>query len=359
VATKDSAMWAMTLAASRRIAMRRHVSTRKLFLVLLIVVVLLGGGLATVAAVTGPSYGFAAVVIPHEATTELTGINGSGAYTGLACDLACRAPVFFVADKGKMTEFTIPFRGFLPTAAAGPSGIDDAGEIVGIYRDTHGVEHGFVRSPSGVMTELNVPGAADVRGDGTGIDGISATGVIVGNYYRRDGVERGFIDRHGTFMTYNEPNAGRAKGTGTQVNFYDTNEFGGLYFAGNGSAHGFYVTDGVAHTVDSPTLPKPTRGTGTELVGVSSDGTLYGTVSPPGRPAEGFADRHGTFTMIKGPGQMQTAGSSGTQLFNVSDTGVVVGDDCYDNAGDVKGFVLNVTGTTWAARLHHLVGEAV
>jgi hypothetical protein len=359
VATKDSAMWAMTLAAGRRIAMRRGTSARRLVLVALLGAALLAGGLAVVAAVTGPSYGFTPVAIPNEATTELTGINDSGAFTGLACGDDCGAPVFFLSKGGRMTRFTIPFGDFDPTAAAGPSGIDDADEIVGIYRDSRGVEHGFVRSPSGAMSELNFPHAPKVDGGGTGIDGISATGVIVGDYYGSDGVEHGFIDRHGRFATYNEPNAGTTKGAGTQVNFYINDEFGGLYFASNGSAHGFYVRGGVAHTVDSSTLPKPTRGSGTELVGASADGTLYGTVSPPGEPSNGFSYQNGTFTMITGPTEKQAAGSGGTQLFNVNADGVAVGDYSYNRGEDTKGFIVKVDGSTWTGRFHRLLRRLV
>jgi hypothetical protein len=96
VATKDSALWAVTLAAGRRVAMRRGTSGRVLVVALLLGV-LVAGVLAAVAAVTGPSYHFTSVAIPHEATTELTGISNSGDYTGLACDDTCKAPVFLGA----------------------------------------------------------------------------------------------------------------------------------------------------------------------------------------------------------------------------------------------------------------------
>jgi hypothetical protein len=292
------------------------------------------------AAPTSPAYLFSRVAVAHEASTQVTGINDSGTFTGFACNKPCHGAIFFVGKGKTRTNFTISFSNFAPAAAAGPSGIDDAGEVVGFYTDRRGVEHGFVRAPSGTMTALNVPGAATVKGGGTSIDGISAGGVIVGDYFDRNDVERGFIDRNHHLTTYSEPKAGTAKGTGTQINFYVNGEFGGLYFSENGSAHGFYTTRGTAHTVNSPTLPDPTSGYGTELSAASSDGTLYGTVSRPGAaPAEGFADRDGAFTTIKDPKQLGTADSSGTFISNASSRGLVVGNYSYDRSGDRMGMI--------------------
>jgi hypothetical protein len=333
-------------SATRRRA-RRHLTTWSAVAVLVAGSAVLCGvaTAATAASVSQPRYVFSRVAAAHQASTQLTGINDSGTYTGFACNNPCRRPIFFVGKGEALNDFKISFSNFAPAAAAGPSGIDDAGEVVGFYTDSRGVEHGFVRAPSGAMTTLNVPGAAKVRGGGTSIDGISAGGIIVGDYFDRHDIERGFIDRHGRLTTYSEPAAGTAKGTGTQINFYLDGEFGGLYFSENGSAHGFYTEGGTVHSVNSPALSDPSSGYGTELSAASSDGTLYGTVSRPGAaPAEGFTDRHGAFTAIKDPHQLGSSDSSGTFVSNANSGGLVVGNYSYNTSGERVGMIARRDG---------------
>lgn len=69
-------------------------------------------------------------------------------------------------------------------------GINNAGQIVGLYDDADGVTHGFIWS-KGVFMTIDVPDA--VR---TEVYSINANGEIAGVYDDEDGVH-GFVGRPG------------------------------------------------------------------------------------------------------------------------------------------------------------------
>jgi probable HAF family extracellular repeat protein len=77
------------------------------------------------------------------------------------------------------------------------SGINDSGQIVGVYRDAVG-SHGFLFE-NGSYTTLDVPGSTY-----TEAHGINASGQIVGNY--SDGhTTHGFLLDNGTYTTLDVP----------------------------------------------------------------------------------------------------------------------------------------------------------
>lgn len=66
-------------------------------------------------------------------------------------------------------------------------GVDNAGDVVGWYADTNGVQHGFLLS-GGTASTIDVPGAAD-----TELEGINNKGQISGQSKAPSGRIRGFI----------------------------------------------------------------------------------------------------------------------------------------------------------------------
>ena len=66
-------------------------------------------------------------------------------------------------------------------------GINNAGQIAGLYVDADGNQHGFVLS-NGVYTTIDVPG-----GTNTGVFSINAQGEIVGSYDDAGGVTHGYV----------------------------------------------------------------------------------------------------------------------------------------------------------------------
>jgi probable HAF family extracellular repeat protein len=102
-----------------------------------------------------------------------------------------------------------------PRAAAGlgtvASGIDDAGQIVGFYYDFSAHPHGFLYC-GGVYTTLDDPlagnGAAfGGAAQGTYATGINAAGQIVGYYLDSNGIEHGFLynPNGATYTTLDDP----------------------------------------------------------------------------------------------------------------------------------------------------------
>ena len=101
---------------------------------------------------------------------------------------------------------------------------------------------------SGTYTTINYPGAVD-----TDISGINNLGMMVGYYIDTAGVNHGFIYQHGTFTSFNDPNAGTAKGQGTQGSaINDSGTIVGAYIDAKNNYHGFMDRGGPFTTLDGP-----------------------------------------------------------------------------------------------------------
>src|SRR5215472_4856878 len=95
--------------------------------------------------------------MPGAAATVATGINDLGEVTGIYYDSA-GTPHGFVDIGGSFTSLDIP-----GASGTDPFGIDNAGQIVGFYVDPAG-NHGFIGNGAG-LTALDVsdpPGALTV-----------------------------------------------------------------------------------------------------------------------------------------------------------------------------------------------------
>lgn len=80
-------------------------------------------------------------------------------------------------------------------------GWNEAGTIVGSYKTTtEGEEHGFVRSAQGKFKQIDYPGSVQ-----TEAFGINAAGDIVGRYEDTHGVQHGFLLRNGFFTSIDSP----------------------------------------------------------------------------------------------------------------------------------------------------------
>lgn len=96
---------------------------------------------------------------------------------------------------------TIDVPGALLTFA---TGINDGGQIVGIFQDALGNDHGFLDS-GGSFTTIDVPGA--IPGT-TFVSGINDSGQIVGSFTSAPGaLSHGFLYSGGSFSTIDVPGA--------------------------------------------------------------------------------------------------------------------------------------------------------
>ena len=85
-------------------------------------------------------------------------------------------------SKGAYTTLDVP-----DAALTVAEGINNRGEIVGLYVDADGNQHGFVFN-NGVYATIDVP-----RESNTGVFSINAKGEIVGSYDDASGVTHGYV----------------------------------------------------------------------------------------------------------------------------------------------------------------------
>jgi hypothetical protein len=293
-------------------------------------------GVASAQTAGSVRYSYKTVTINGEARSEVDGINASGAYAGEGLNSTYTGIKLFVASpSGKLTFYKLPFKDLSTTETfyESAAGMDNAGDVVGTWLDTDGRNHGFVRLADGQITEINDPSASDVKNAGTAVEGISADGTaIVGGYYDSKLAFHGFLLAGGKFTTYDVPGA-----ADTELTFYDHGFYGGYYVSSTGAQFGFYVQNGKLHTVAAPGEAHPAKGFGTELVGISADGTLFGDAFPAGKPIYGFSLADGTYSTIKDPHQVGTTDLDGTAVANASSTGVAAGGYSYTKGTSTVG----------------------
>lgn len=143
---------------------------------------------------------FSSIDFPGAIDTVTTGINNAGVIVGtFGNDTSnpCSTVIFkvfqcgFTLDAGVFSAFAFP------GANTEPSGINDLGEIVGIYNESHGFSLN-----GGIFTSIDVPGAFS-----TLVHGVGPTGQIIGEYVPGSTLCDcpGFILQSGTFSNFNHP----------------------------------------------------------------------------------------------------------------------------------------------------------
>jgi uncharacterized membrane protein len=203
------------------------------------------------------------------------------------------------------------------------TGINDLGQIVGIYEDTSGVYQGYEKS-GGKFTELTVPFSG---ASGTFPYSINNSGEVVGGYNSAAG-GYSFTLIAGTYTSFNYPGAVFSEA-------FDVNTDGdivGVYSDTSGVFHGFLLSGGTYSSVDFP------GATYTEADGINDSGEIVGwycTTSECVNTSEGgqgFLLSGGTFTTIAIPNEF-ASGAVG-----ISNNGVIVGQ-YLDAAGVAGGFM--------------------
>jgi probable HAF family extracellular repeat protein len=119
----------------------------------------------------------------------------------------------------------------LATLGTVASGINDAGQIVGTYKDAT-FSHGFLYS-AGTYTTLDDPLATA----GTSASGINDAGQIVGSYTDGTGTHS-FLYSAGTYTTLDDPMASSAAGGTSASGINDAGQIVGYYGDPTGN-HGF------------------------------------------------------------------------------------------------------------------------
>jgi probable HAF family extracellular repeat protein len=133
---------------------------------------------------------------PGATSTNILGINNLGQMVGMFTTLTATAG--FLYDRGTFSPaLNFPGAGNLTIA----NGINDRGQIVGVYQDALPGEHSFIYK-AGRFTALQYPGAKE-----TAVDDINNGGEVVGNFPDAEGTH-GFVylENVGAFTTpLNDP----------------------------------------------------------------------------------------------------------------------------------------------------------
>jgi probable HAF family extracellular repeat protein len=172
------------------------------------------------------------------------GINKSCTVAGW-CSSATGAPIGFTRTKdGTFTDVNFP--GGTGTEA---TGINDNGDVVGLYFDANGAQHGFLLK-GGSYTSIDVPSESS-----TAAWGINNTGKITVYAVNSNGGFDSFLYDGTTFTNINDPNAGPS---GTVVHTPNNKgDITGTYYDSSGNTHGWLLHGGTYYDVnDTPTLTR-------------------------------------------------------------------------------------------------------
>jgi probable HAF family extracellular repeat protein len=137
---------------------------------------------------------FSTIDVPGAFSTEALGINNAGQIVGFFKDNTGAGQHGFLYDRGIFTTIDVP-------GATGtiPFGINNARQIVGTTATSTGI-HGFLYD-GGTFTTIDVPGAQE-----TEAHGINDAGQIVGDFVDNAGLH-GFLYHDGTFTAIDAPGA--------------------------------------------------------------------------------------------------------------------------------------------------------
>jgi len=197
------------------------------------------------------------------------GINSAGAASGWCTNTKTAVNEGFVYSGGKFTA--IKFPGSDGTNAIG---INDKGDVVGMYLDSSGAYHGFEKKGS-KYTSIDVTGDTDAEAWGINNSGDIAVFAIssAGGY-------DSFIYNGKTFKKVSDPSAGTSGTLIRSVN--NKSDAAGVYFNSAGLEIGFLLYGGKYYNVEDPKADNDTRPDGLndklEIVGryATSSGATVG-----------------------------------------------------------------------------------
>ena len=202
---------------------------------------------------------------------QFYGINSAGTAAGWCTSAKTGEPIAFTYAKGKFTTVAYP-----KATGTEVNGINDKGDVVGIYLDSTGTQHGF----SKIGTKYT---SIDVKGDTSPFAwGINNKGQITVYATNSAGDYDSFLLTGKTFKKIDNPAA--KGGTGTIVHSIAPNSAGdidGTYFDSAGNERGWLLTGGKYYNVEDPGDPNDSRADGLndklEIVGRYGAGTYGGT----------------------------------------------------------------------------------
>jgi probable HAF family extracellular repeat protein len=211
------------------------------------------------------------------------------------------------------------------------SDINNSGQIVGQYNNSHGV-FGFVYA-NGVYTDLDDPlGHYTLNSKTysyTTATGINNLGQIVGNYGDGSGsaTGNGFLYSSGTYTTIAFPGAAQTQIQGIN----DSGQIVGTYSTNSGppyNVRGFVYSNGTYATLNYPSA------TVSQAFGINNEGQIVGNYSTSAGQQLGFLYSNGNFTSLSGP-----SGALFPTPFSINNLGQIVGSYNGNNDTEILSFL--------------------
>jgi len=197
------------------------------------------------------------------------GINSAGTAVGWCTSAKTGLDIAFSYSKGKFTTISYP-----KSDGTQASGINDKGEIVGLYLDSAGLTHGFSKIGSKYK-------AINVKGDTNTVAwGINNKGQITVYATNSASAFDSYLLTGTTFKKINNPKEGTGDAEGTIVHTPANNgDIDGTYFNSAGTEMGWLLHKGKYYDVVDPGGVSRADGLNdkSELVGRYGSGTFGGT----------------------------------------------------------------------------------
>jgi probable HAF family extracellular repeat protein len=277
----------------------------------LLVATVLFSGVASMSHADPITYSFTIIDVPGTGanSTVPNGINDQGQVVGIFGQLGVGYRGFLYSGGGFTTidagsDYTIAYD------------INNSGSIIGDYGLSSGnVSHGFL-STGGTIAPFDVPGALS-----TSLSGINDLGDIIGGYSDTSGKSHGFLSSNGSITTIDVPVL-NPKATGGLNGINNAGEIVGTNYSAAGSALGFKYVNGNFSTIS--------LGDNTFLSGINDRGQISGTIYSEATGPHGFVlDADGSYTPIDVPGIFPVCPRppcvSTNDVYGINNLGQVVG----------------------------------
>ncbi len=262
------------------------------------------------------SYDFQTIDFPGATFTQAYGLNNCGDVVGIYVDAQGLDHGFSYSQKDGFKTIDVP-----NAVQIGVFGVNDARHIVGGWIDNSGILHGFVLTGS-KLTQLDFPGGVD-----TVANGINAQGDIVGGYDTGDRAESiGFLLKKGHYTALQDPVAAPSQTGPSGIN--NNGQIVGEYGDSTGVAHGFLLQQGKYSTIDFPGADL-----GSFANGINSGGQVSGCYFTDTGYVQGYLLSRGGYTPLVFPGATVTCAQG------INDQGQIAGYFRATSDGPFHGFI--------------------
>jgi probable HAF family extracellular repeat protein len=265
--------------------------------------------------------------------TEPHGINDLGEITGVYADSNNNLHGFVRKSGGEIVTFDPP-----NSTGTNPTAINNQGAIVGSYTDAAGATHGFIRSPRGKFTIIDDPSSTSSP-PATYAQAINDWGVVVGYSNDSSSNNHGFVRQvDGELIPFEPP--GAVSSQGYHIN--DLGEIGGDWSDPN-TFHGMLQhPGGKVVTFDVPNATVTFGGLGQAL---NLEGSFAGTYADANFGTHGYIRyANGKFAEFTAP-RGGTSNFNGTSSFSINLPGTVVGLSFEPDGSTIDGYVRFADGT--------------